>query len=98
LRLGSDKFGPVLIFIPVATFADEGFVGQPSVTMTCAIAVSTATLVPGAKRQMMRRLDMRRSDKVGAARVDDDQLGTLIATAASCGWQTPDARRSGWRR
>jgi hypothetical protein len=40
---------PVLELVPVAALAhDEGLVDQPSVTMTCASAVSTATLVPGA--------------------------------------------------
>ena len=71
---------------------------RPSVTMTCASAVSTATLVPGLQRQVIVRLDMRRAHQVDAARIDDDQLGALRAAASSCARRTPDGRRSGWRR
>jgi hypothetical protein len=44
--------------------------------MTCASAVSTATLVPGAAADgAVPRYG--RADDIGAARIDDDQLGAL---------------------
>ena len=49
---------------------------RPSVTMTCASAVSTATLVPGHQRQM-QRLHVRAFYHFGAARIEHDQLGAL---------------------
>ncbi len=50
---------------------------SPSVTITWAMADSTATLVPGRSGRCTVGLDMGRAHDVGAARVDDDQLGAL---------------------
>ena len=47
---------------------------RPSVTITCASAVITATLVPGFSCRWMRGLHVRRLHDVDAARVDHDQL------------------------
>ena len=71
---------------------------RPSVTMTCASAVTHRDIGAGQQRQMIGRLDVRRPHHLGAARVDDDQLGALRAAASSCARRTPDARRPDWRR
>ena len=97
LRLGNEG-RPVLELRPVAAFADEFFVEQPFGDDDMRQRRHHGDIGAGLQRQVILRLDMRRAHDVGAARIDDDQLGALASAASSAARRTPGGRRSGWRR
>ena len=76
IALLRNKRRPILIFIPVASFLDKGFVCEPFGYDYMCHCCEHCYIGSGAQRQMIIGLDMRRTDNVYAARVDDDQLGT----------------------
>ena len=76
LRL-ADEFGIVLEFVPIAAIADEVFVEQPLGHDHMRKCCHNGHVCAGGQRQMVLRLDMRAFHNVSAARIDDDQFGSL---------------------
>ena len=67
-----NELGPMAIFVPVATLPNECLIGQTFGDDDMGHRRQHGNIRAGAKRKMVLRLDMRRTDNVGAARVDDD--------------------------
>src|SRR5690606_34752946 len=76
-----DEARPVLVFVPVAALADEGFVGEAFGDDDVREAGQHRDVGAGLERQVVRRLDVGRADEVDPARVDHDQLGALAQAA-----------------
>ena len=75
-RIGHERC-PVLELRPVAAFAHERLVDQALGHDDMCHRGQHRDIGARPERKMRRRLDMRRTDDVGAARVDDDQLRAL---------------------
>ena len=75
-----DEGGVVAEFVPVAAFADEGLVIQALGHHHMRDRRHDRHVGAGPQRQVMRRLDMRRSHQVDPARIDHDQLGARAQT------------------
>ena len=72
------KARPAREFDRVAALGDEvRGRSSPSVTITWAKRVDHRDIGAGQQWQVIVRLDMRRAHDVGAARIDDDELGAL---------------------
>ena len=69
-----NELGPMAIFVPVATLPNECLIGQTFGDDDVRHRGQHGNVRSGTKRKMVLRLDMRRTDNVGTARVDDDQL------------------------
>ncbi len=76
----SDEGCPVLIFRPVAAFADEGLVGEALRNDDMRQRRQNGNVGAGLQRQVIGCFDMRRAHDIGAARIDDDQLCALTQT------------------
>ena len=72
-----NKGRPILKLIPVAAVPHKGFVDQPLGDDGVRHGRQNRDIGAGAERQMVLRLNMRGTDKIGAARINDNQLGPL---------------------
>ena len=72
-----DELGVMLELVPITAVADIGLVHQPLGHDHMRHGADDGDVGAGAQRQVMGCLDMRGPHDVGAARIDDDQLGPL---------------------
>eukprot|EP00043_Microstomoeca_roanoka_P029777 m.23135 g.23135 ORF g.23135 m.23135 type:complete len:565 (+) comp9442_c0_seq1:265-1959(+) len=77
MTLFADEIRVVLELVPVAALADEGLVHQALGHDHMRQCGHDGHVGARTQRQVMGRLDMRRFHRLGAARVDHDQLGAL---------------------